>query len=160
MNKTLSRRDENRGGFVFKSQFTFHKSARLSRMKHRTPLALVLALSIVSSLSAQSIWKEPKNATWKNATGAEQYSRLLWQAVEKKDWLGVESHIASNFVYLDRSGTKDKSQWVSDVKQASQSASDITDINVTASGIDAIVTYTRAGSRYMSVWQQERAGGY
>lgn len=127
-------------------------------MKRRAALTLILAFSIVSSLSAQSIWKEPKNATWKNATGAEQYSKLMWQAVEKKDWLGVESHIASNFVYLDRSGTKDKSQWVSDLKQASQSSGEITDSNVTASGIDAIVTYTRGGSRYMSVWQQQKSG--
>jgi hypothetical protein len=127
-------------------------------MKRRAALTLILAFSIVSSLPAQSIWKEPKNATWKNATGAEQYSKLLWQAAEKKDWLAVESHVASNFVYLDRSGTKDKSQWVADLKQSSPPSGELTDTNVTASGIDAIVTYTRSGSRYMSIWQQQKSG--
>ncbi len=111
-----------------------------------------------SFASSQSIWKEPKNHTWVTATGAEQYEHLLWKAVKDKDWLAVESHIASNFVYQDASGTKDKAQRLADLKQLSNVDTNIADVNVTASGIDAIVTYSVGTSRIMSLWQQQKKG--
>lgn len=120
--------------------------------------AVVLSTLFTIALSAQSIWKESKNPTWKTATGAEQYERLMWQAIEKKDWLAVESHMASNFVYLDSAGTKDKSQRVSDLKAMSPTDVNITDVNVTPSGNHTIVTYSLAGNRYMSLWQQQKSG--
>ena len=129
--------------------------------------ALVLSALFTIALSAQSIWKEPKNPTWKNATGAEQYTKLLWKAVSKKEWLAVESHIASNFVYMDGSGTKDKREYVQYLRSLTLSDHTLSDFNVTASGIDSIVTYTlslRPASgdpeslRVMSVWQQQKSG--
>jgi hypothetical protein len=127
-------------------------------MKRRTLLLLLLLASFASALFAQSIWKEPKNPNWKSATGAEQYERLMWQAVQTKDWLAVESHLASNFVFLDSAGTKDKAQRLADLKQMSATDQAIKDVNVTASGIDAIVTYTLGPDRYMSLWQQQKSG--
>ena len=130
-------------------------------------LVTIIVASCFTSLLAQTIWKEPKNANWKNATGAEQYTKLLWQAVRQKDWLAVESHIASNFVYMDAAGTKDKQQYVEYLKHLTLSEHTLSDTNVTASGIDSIVTYTlilkpTAGEseslRVMSIWQQQKSG--
>jgi hypothetical protein len=130
-------------------------------------LLLTAVLAAASPLLAQSIWKEPKNPRWKNATGAEQYTQLLWQAVRQKDWLAVESHIASNFVYLDAAGTKDKQQYVDYLKHLTLSDHTLADTNVTASGIDSIVTFTLTlkptaaepeSLRIMAIWQQQKSG--
>jgi ketosteroid isomerase-like protein len=130
-------------------------------------LLVFTAALFSSSLPAQSIWKEAKNHTWKTATGAEQYERLLWRAVKDKDWLAVESHISSNFVYMDPTGTKDKAQHVSDLKSMELNDVKIDDVNVTAQGTDAIVTYTLSRKtasrdipavRIMSVWRQQKSG--
>jgi hypothetical protein len=133
-------------------------AATLSRMNRRPLFPLLLVMIISSTVLAQSLWKEQKNAGWKSATGAEQFERLLWQSVQKKDWLAVESHIASNFIYLDASGTKDKSQRIADLKQMTMADVTINDANVTPSGNHAIVTYTMGGNRYMSLWQQQKSG--
>src|SRR6266513_675593 len=106
-----------------------------------TTTSLLFVLSFTALLSSQTIWKESKNPSWKSATGAEQYTKLLWQAVRQKDWLAVESHIASNFVYMDAAGTKDKQQYVEYLKQLTLADHTLSDTNVTASGIDSIVTY-------------------
>jgi len=146
----------------------FVSAATLSRMNLWKMFVLVFTAALFSSsLSGQSIWKEPKNQSWKTATGAEQYERLLWRAVKDKDWLAVESHIASNFVYMDSTGTKDKAQRVADLKSMELNDLKIDDVNVTAQGIDAIVTYTLSRKtsrqdlpavRIMSVWQQQKSG--
>jgi hypothetical protein len=138
----------------------------LSRMKQRLLFTLFLGLAINCG-TAQSIWKEPKNPSWKNATGSEQYTKLLWQAVRQKDWLAVESHIASNFVYMDAAGTKDKQQYVEYLKNLTLSDHSLSDTNVTASGTDSIVTYTLTlkpasgeaeSLRIMAIWQQQKSG--
>ena len=130
-------------------------------MNRHLSLALVIVITIAgfcTSVFGQSIWKEAKTFTWSNATGAEQYERLLWKAVQSKDWLAVESHIASNFVYMDAAGTKDKSQLVADLKAKGAPEGEIAEANVTAQGIDAIVTYSMGKNRIMSVWQQQKKG--
>jgi hypothetical protein len=130
-------------------------------------LFVFTAALLSSSLTAQSIWKEPKNHTWKTATGAEQYERLLWRAVKDKDWLAVESHISSNFVYMDSTGKKDKAQRVAELKSMEVNDLRVDDADVTAQGTDAIVTYTLSRKsasgdipavRIMSVWQQQKSG--
>lgn len=110
----------------------------------------------------------PKVSTWKNSTGAEAYQRLFWQAVKEKDWLQVESHMASNFTYLSSGGAKDKQQTVDYLHGLQLKDFSIGEITVNPSGSDAIVTYTvnlAAGSglsakpkRHMAVWQQQKSG--
>ena len=132
---------------------------RLRRMRSRKLVsALVLSTLFTLALSAQSIWKESKNPSWKTATGAEQYERLMWQAIQKKDWLAVESHMASNFVYTDANGTEDKAQHVANLKLMTAPDAQMGAVNVTPSGNHAIVTYSLGGNRYMAVWQQQKSG--
>jgi hypothetical protein len=126
-------------------------------MKCRALFTTLVLFVLSQSVFSQTLWKESKNPSWKTATGAEQYERLLWQAVKAKDWLAVESHIASNFIYQDASGTRDKQQRVADLKAATASA-ELTDVNVVANGIDAVVTYKMGSTRVMSVWQQQKSG--
>jgi hypothetical protein len=126
-------------------------------MKSHSLLALVL-IAFVSGAHSQSIWKESKNPAWKSATGVEQYERLMWKAVKDKDWLAVESHMASNFVYQDASGTKDKAQRLAELKSSPIGDEAMSDLLVTPSGEHAIVTYAMGGRKIMSVWQQQKSG--
>jgi ketosteroid isomerase-like protein len=111
----------------------------------------------------------PKVQTWKNSTGAEAYQRLFWQAVKQKDWLQVESHMASNFTYLSGAGSKDKQQTLDYLHSLELKDFSLGEINVNPSGSDAIVTYTitlvgtssssdARATRQMAVWQQQKSG--
>jgi hypothetical protein len=145
----------------------FFSTATLSRMFRRRIYTGLIVLSLLS-LSSCTLWSQPKRNSWKNATGAEQHERLLWQAIKDKDWLNVESHLASNFVYMGGAGTRDKQQRVKQLRELQISDFSIGDLNVTAHGPDAVVTYTltlktpsRANEqpvRIMSVWQQVKRG--
>jgi hypothetical protein len=117
------------------------------------------------------MWAEPKVATWKNATGVEAFERLLWQEVKAKNWLEVEAHLASNFVYQDQQGRQDKQKFLSDLKETNLTDYTIGDLEVTANGTEAVVTYSAqfAGTfqgkglpsgpvRIMTVWQQQKSG--
>lgn len=133
-------------------------AATLSRMNRRLLSSWLIVVFVASTLSAQSLWKEQKNPGWKSATGVQQYESLLWRSVQRKDWLAVESHIASNFVYQDAAGTKDKAQHIADLKQMTVTDGTLNDANVTPSGNHAILTYVMGGNRYMSIWQQQKSG--
>jgi hypothetical protein len=124
---------------------------------NRILCSLLCAALLLSSLSAQSIWKESKNPNWKQATGVEQYEKLMWKAVKENDWLAVESHMASNFVFSDANGVKDKAQRIAELKTMSN-IPDVMDPVVTPSGEHSIITYTLGRSRVMSVWQQQKSG--
>ena len=136
----------------------------------RTALTSFSILLLVSSIACTK-WEEPRTHTFKTATGAEQYERLMWDAVKNKDQLAISSHLASNYVHQDETGTKNKEQYLAELQQTTVSAYTLADLNVTPQGTDMIVTYqiTLHGSsagksfpteaiRMMSVWQQQKAG--
>jgi hypothetical protein len=143
-------------------------AATLSRMFRRRIYPTLLALSLLALLSSCTLWSQPKKSSWTNATGAEEHERLLWQAVKDKDWLNVESHIASNFVFMDGMGSKDKQQRVKELRELQISDFTLGEMNVTANNYDAVVTYTltlkspshpnERASKIMSVWQQHKRG--
>jgi ketosteroid isomerase-like protein len=137
----------------------------------RPTFALAAILLASFSIACSSGWKEPKTYTFKTATGAEQYERLLWDAVKNKDRLTIASHLASNFVRQDESGTKNKEQYLAELDQINLSDYSLAELNVTPQGNDMVVTYAitlrgnKAGKpfpsepiRYLSVWQQQKAG--
>jgi ketosteroid isomerase-like protein len=146
-------------------------AATLSRMFRRRFYAVLIAVALLPFVNGCTLWSLPKTSSWKNATGAEQHERLMWQAVKAKDWLNVESHIASNFVYMDASGPKDKQQRVRELRDMQVADYSLGEVTVTANANNAVVTYSLtlraagAGSptggeahRFMSVWQQQKSG--
>src|SRR2546421_3649471 len=137
----------------------------------RGVLALLVAMSLAACSTACAGWKEPKTFTFKTATGAEQFERLLWDAVKNKDRLAIASHLASNYVGQDGGGTKNKEQYLAELDQMNLSDYSLDAVNVTPQGTDMIVTYaiTLLGNkggkpfrsepiRYLSVWQQQKEG--
>jgi ketosteroid isomerase-like protein len=115
---------------------------------------------------------EPKHPTWKNATGAEQYERLMWKAIRDKDWKEVEYHLAPAFVGVNAAGQAlDRAGWLEYWKTSKIKEFSLGEISVQPGGPDMVVTYVlhldgapaehsnNAGPlRVVSVWQQVKAG--
>jgi len=137
----------------------------------RKVTAYLLLSACLVALGGCTIWGEPKVSTWKNATGAEAFERLLWQEVKAKNWKEIEAHLASNFVYQDQQGRQDKRKFIADLQQTELIDYTIGDLEVRASGTEAIVTYSAQFTgtfqgkplpsgpvRVMTVWQQQKNG--
>ena len=110
---------------------------------------------------------EPKHPTWKNATGAEQNERLMWQAIQGKDWINVESHLSPTFVGVTADGGMfDRAGWLEQWKSAEVREFSLGEVQVHPEGIDMKVTYIlhvqtsakalppSSGLRVVSIWQE------
>src|SRR5579863_10111628 len=110
------------------------KPARL----HFTLTIFVIALT----LTACSLWSQSKNPSWNSATGAEQFEKLMYKALKDKNWIDLESHLSSNFVYLTADGKMDKDQTMQMMRKADIKDFTLGDFTTTPSGNDIICTYT------------------
>jgi hypothetical protein len=130
-------------------------------------LTVVLALSLL--VSGCTVWKQPKNPSWKGATGAEQYERLMWKAIQEKSWRDAETHLAPNFVAVLPDGRKlDRSGWIGHWKTQPVREFFLGEVSVQPNGADMVTVYelrlqgdgpaTGKGMRVVSVWQQLKRG--
>jgi hypothetical protein len=113
----------------------------------------------------------PKHPTWKNATGAEQHERLMWQAIHDKDWVNVESHLSPTFTGVSADGRMfDRAGWLEQWKSSEMREFSIGEVQIHPEGTDMKVTYilhlqtsakpliTPSGLRVISVWQEVKSG--
>ena len=113
----------------------------------------------------------PKHPTWKNATGAEQYERLMWKAIHERNWKQVDEHLASMFVGVNAEGRVfDRPSWVEYWKSHPVSEYSLGEVTVQPAGASMVVTYVlnlpdasgppQAGPalRVISVWQEVKNG--
>lgn len=112
----------------------------------------------------------PKHATWKNATGSEQYERLMWETMHKGNWAEAQSHLAPGFVGVGPAGQLlDRQTWIDYWKQNLPPEYAIGELSVQPAGGDMVVTYVmnlasgpsgHAANtlRVISVWQQVKGG--
>jgi hypothetical protein len=112
----------------------------------------------------------PKHPSWKNATGAEQYERLMWQSMRDKDWSSVHARLAPSFTGVTARGRMlDREGWEAYWKSAPPKEFSIAEPTVQSNGADMVVTYVLhlnrksgvsgdAASRVVSVWQEVRGG--
>jgi uncharacterized protein DUF4440 len=113
----------------------------------------------------------PKHPTWNNATGAEQYERLMWQAIRNRDWTSFERQLAPAFIGADGTGTVfDRAAWVEHWKQSAIGDYSLGEVVIQPAGADLVITYvvSLTGSnpanrgvgsrmRVVSVWQQVKS---
>lgn len=109
---------------------------------------------------------EPKHPTWNNSTGAEQHERLMWKAIQGKDWVNVERHLSPTFVGVNAEGRMfDRAGWLELWKNAQVTDVALGELQVQPEGPDMKVTYilhmassekapAASGQRVVSVWQQ------
>ena len=135
------------------------------------PLWLEFAMRFLITLMAFAVITgcaggEPKHPTWNNATGAEQHERLLWKAIQDKDWANVERRLSPTFVGVNAEGRMfDRAGWLELWKNAQVAEFSLGELQVQPEGPDMKVTYVLhlpatgtgsapAGQRVVSVWQQ------
>ena len=120
----------------------------------RMPVAIVVVALLLAGCAGP-----PKHAVWPNATGAEQHERLMWEAIQKKDWANYERHLSPTFIGVNAEGKVfDREGWLAYWKNSGGVQFSLGDINVQPEGIDMKITYVlqRQGEsplRVVSVWQ-------
>jgi hypothetical protein len=107
----------------------------------------------------------PKHTTWSNATGAEQYERLMWKAIRDQDWKSLQHRLAPLFVGVSPAGrAMDRVAWVEYWQGVHVSDFSLGEVTVQPAGADMVVTYVlhltgNGGAqlppalRIVSVWQ-------
>jgi hypothetical protein len=133
-------------------------------------MRLTIAVMVFATLLAGCAG-EPKHPTWNISTGAEQHERLMWKAIQAKDWPSVEPHISATFVGVTADGQMfDRTGWLQYWKSAPAGEFSLGEVQVQPEGPDMKVTYilqmqgsgnaaTPAnGVRVVSVWQQLKRG--
>jgi hypothetical protein len=147
-------------------------------------ITLTFAIFLLTLAFLSGCAREPKNPTWNSATGAEQYERLLWQAIKAQQWRDVQIRLAPMFVGVGADGKKyDRAGWMDYWKSAPGHDFSVGDVTVNPAGTDMVVSYilnmsgnppsgnasgTPQGNsgnsvatpplRVVSVWQQVKSG--
>jgi uncharacterized protein DUF4440 len=102
----------------------------------------------------------PKHATWNSATGGEQYERLMWQAIQQKDWDNIERHLSPTFVGVNPQGQMlDRAGWMAYWKALPAIEFSLGEVAVQPEGADmkvtSVVQMSAGGAlRAVSIWQQ------
>jgi hypothetical protein len=136
-------------------------------MRYKTTLFLAVVLLSLALLAGCA--GAPKHPTWKNATGAEQYERLMWQAINSQQWDEVAGHLAPMFVGVAADGRKyDREGWMAYWKSARPGDYSLGEVMVDPAGTNMVVSYVLVISqqptasnqplRVLSVWQQVKSG--
>jgi hypothetical protein len=131
----------------------------------------ILLLLVCGTLAETGCWDPPKVSTWSNATGAEQFERLLWQEIQAKNWNAVEPRLASTFVAQTSGTWRDRAAEMEHFQALEISDYSLGEVEVRPAGADMVVTYKMnlRGSyqgqplelkdvRMMTVWQQVKGG--
>jgi hypothetical protein len=139
--------------------------------KFRLFLPLCFFVSFVVCFLLTGCAGESKHPTWKNATGAEQNERLMWHAIQAKDWANVERHLSPTFVGVTADGRMfDRAGWLDQWKSAEVREFSLGEVQVQPEGPDMKVTYVlhiqssskaaqpSSGLRMVSVWQEVKRG--
>ena len=132
-------------------------------------MRLLITVVLISFLAGCA--GAPKHPTWKNLTGAEQTERLMWKAIQEKDWANFEGHLSGTFIGVNSSGQLfDRDGWLQLWKSAAIKEYSLSELEVHPEGPDMKVTYIvqlqgdevpagqSAGLRVVSVWQQLKKG--
>ena len=127
----------------------------------------LLACLLALSLAACTVGAPKQSTAWSEATGAEQFERLLWQEVKAKNWTQVERRLSPTFVDVTAGGTRDRDQFMERLKALGVADYSLGELAVHPGGGDMIVAYTftlhpasggETTLRMMTVWQQVKGG--
>lgn len=128
---------------------------------------LAAAAFLVAVMSACTMYDKPKVTAWSNATGAEQFERLMWQEIKAGNLTEVEKRLASTFIVVSPSGVRDRAAEMDLLRRFALKEYSLGELEVRPNGNDMVVTYmlTLEGTldgqpvpsgpfRVMTVWQQ------
>lgn len=128
-------------------------------------------LGVSMSLSGCTVYKERPAKAIGEATGGEGFERGFWQDIQKQNWKDLNSHIASNFVYVTTTGRYERSAALQRLQQLQLQEFSIGDLTTEMNRDTFVVTYTIVlrgteqghalngePERRMTVWQEQKRG--
>lgn len=129
------------------------------------------ALVLCTALCACTVWRDRPAKNVLDATGGEGLERAFWREVNDKRWADVEKRLASNFVSVTASGTRDRAATLEYLKQLKLENYSLGNFETELNGDAFVVTYTlilrgtsggqalpEGAQRMLTVWQQQKAG--
>lgn len=141
-----------------------------AKKRHLYPLCFFVSFVVGLCFLVAGCAGESKHPTWNSATGAEQHERLLWQAVQDRDWTSFERHLSATFIGVTADGrTFDRAGWLQLWSSAQVQQVSLGEVQVQPEGPDMKLTYVfhaatgtspgaSAGLRVVSIWQQAKSG--
>ena len=136
-------------------------------MGERSAAVLVLC----AALCACTVWRDRPAKSVSDATGGEGLVRAFWREVKDKRWADVEKHLASNFVDVTASGTRDRTATLEYLKQLKLEDYSLGEVETELNGDTFVVTYTlvlrgrstdqsppESAQWILTVWQRQKAG--
>ena len=136
----------------------------------RTAL-LCIAIATLLTLPGCTFYGDHPVKVFADATGGESLERALWLDIMHQDWKDLNSHIASNFVYVTPAGRLERAAAVEQFEQMRLEDFSIADLTTEMNRDAFVVTYnvllrgTAQGQplpaqsqRRMTVWQQQKGG--
>ncbi len=128
---------------------------------------LALAFLPMVVMCACTMYDKPKTTTWANATGTEQFERLMWQEIKAENWAEVEKRLAPTYVVVSPDGVRDRAAEMAFLRRFAVKDYSLGEVEVRPNGNDMVVTYTITWDatldaqplpsgpwRVMTVWQQ------
>jgi Domain of unknown function (DUF4440) len=138
-------------------------------MCNRPGLFVVFCAAIL--LAGCTVWPEHTVNKWHDATGGEGLERSFWHDVKAKDWAGLKSHLAGNYVWVTAEGRLDRPAALQYLQSLQLDDYSLGDIQTELNGNTFVVSYSltlrgTAGkqllpgqpSQMMTVWQHQKAG--
>lgn len=136
-------------------------------LHHRPPRSLLL----ICGLFFLSACFDPRPTAWTNATGAEEFEKLWWQAAQEKKWSEVEEHLASTYVWQSADGERDRAQTLEQLQKLAIADYSMGETQVRPAGDVLIITYTMdlrgslegrpfawRAQHMMTAWQHQKTG--
>jgi ketosteroid isomerase-like protein len=134
-------------------------------------LTTSLLLAALLALSGCTVYSEHPIKAFHEATGGEGFERALWKEIQAQDWKDLDSHLASNFVYVTPDGRWDRAAALEQIKKLRIQDYTISDLATEMNRDTFVVTYTitlrgtgqpgtspEIPERRMTVWQQQKKG--
>jgi Domain of unknown function (DUF4440) len=137
-------------------------------MRSSTPSLLLAALLM---LPGCTVYADHPIKAFNEATGGEGFERAFWKEIQAQDWKDIDSHLASNFVYVTPDGRWDRAAALELIRKIRIQDYTISNLATEMNRDAFVVTYTitlhgtaptaaspEVSERRMTVWQQQKKG--
>jgi len=134
-------------------------------MSRATILALIALLLPAAACTGG---KPPQSQGWSTATGAEAYERLWWKAIQDRDFVTAERHLAPFYTLTTSAGISDREHALQYFQSLDLASISIAELQVQPQGPDMVVSYIAVARRnssaaqqrfYMTtIWQEVKSG--
>src|SRR2546423_13361269 len=104
-------------------------------------LAVFAMIAMLLPAAACGGAKALKDQGWSTATGAEAYERLWWKAIQDRDFVTAERHLAPFYTLTASAGISDREHALQYFQSLDLASISIAELQVQPQGPDMVVSY-------------------